>query len=379
MKICKLMLKNFRNYADLTLQFSDGINIFIGDNAQGKTNILESIYILSITKSHRNACEKDLIFYGKDYFSINAEIENDGIKKKISVRQDMLKKSVYLNDNNVTKIAEYIRNFNIILFSPVDLELIKGSPVVRRNKLNIDLCLLYPNFMAYLSSYNKLLKIKNDYLKKLSNNSSNDYKYLDIINNKIVDLAVKIYKCRFEYFIKINAYLKKNYQKVSLFKNLSLNYKNNLGIDDFDENKIREILFLKFSKNLKKEMAYGMCLYGPHRDDFDFILNEKELRNYGSQGQQRISVIAFKLAEIMLYKEMLGDYPVLLLDDVFSEMDFGNRDKLLSYLVGNFQTIITTTDINDFDEFMLKKAKIFKVKNGKVTNYKRKGAKNGKQ
>lgn len=358
---------NFRNYDDLFLEFSDSINIIIGNNGEGKTNILESIYVLSLTKSNRYGLDNDLVKFSKDYFKVDGNVVDDGLLRKFCVSYGKNKKIVSINGKEIRKIADYISNFCVIAFSPLDLEIIKGSPSIRRNFLNIEISQLYNNYINYLNEYNYILKMRNDYLKKMNLNAMIDKRYLDVIDEKIIEKALKIYEYRFKYVSEINALITGIFNKITGLKSLKISYENNLGLTEYDALAIKKILKEKFKKNYHQELMLGNTLCGPHRDDFKFMLNNLDMKIYASQGQQRLAIIAFKISELFIYKKIKKSYPVLLLDDIFSEIDVKKRNKIIKFLDGDIQTIITTTDLLDIDKKLLAKARVFKIKNGKIT------------
>lgn len=366
MKLRELKLSNFRNYKEVNLDFNPGINIFIGDNGSGKTNILEAIYVLSLTKSGRFGADIDLIKSGESNSIIEGIVCYDDYEKKYKLSLDKFNKRVYINSNQIKKISDYIGNFSITSFLPNDIEVIKGSPSIRRNLLNIQIGILYNNYLSYVNEYNSLLRIRNEYLKRLNINGMSDSKYLDVINNKMIDISVKIYYFRFYYISEINKILPGIYKKLSGNSELLIEYQNNLGLNEFDELKIREIMQMKYKKNLYKEMMQGMTIFGLHRDDLLFIVNNMDSKIYASQGQQRLIVIAYKIAELMFYKKIRKDYPVLLLDDVFSEIDIKRRNNIVKFLKNDIQVIITTTDLEEIEPNLVKSAKIFKIKNGEI-------------
>lgn len=367
MKIRDIKLLNFRNYDNLELEFSENINIIIGNNGEGKTNILESIYVLSLTKSNRNGLDTDLIQFNKKNFKLEGNVIDDEMLKKYSVSYIKNNKTVSINGKDIKKITDYISNFCVISFSPVDLEIIKGAPSVRRNFLNIEVSQLYNKYINYLNEYNYILKMRNDYLKKLNLNSNIDKRYLDIINEKIIEKALKIYEYRFIFLEEINSFIESIFFKLTGKRNLKVLYENSLGIEKYDAEFIKKSLISKFEKNYYQELMLGNTLVGPHRDDFKFDLNGMDMKLYSSQGQQRLAIISFKLAELYIFKRIKKSYPVLLLDDIFSEIDIKKRNKIIKYLNNDIQTIITTTDIEDISEDLLKKARIFKIRNGKIT------------
>ena len=367
MKIRDIKLLNFRNYDDLKLEFSDNINVIIGNNGEGKTNILESVYVLSLTKSNRYGVDTDLIKFNKNSFKLEGTIIDDDLLRKFKVSLDKNRKVVSINNKEIKKISEYISNFCVISFAPIDLEIIKGAPSIRRNFLNIEISQLYNNYINYLNEYNFILKMRNDYLKKLNLNSMVDKRYLDVVNDKLIEKTIKIYDYRFKFLDEINSLIEGIFYKIAGIKGLTISFENNLGLGNYDELAIKKAMNDKFSKNYNQELMLGNTLSGPHRDDFKFILNGMDMKLYSSQGQQRLAIIAFKIAELYIFKRIKKSYPVLLLDDIFSEIDIKKRNKIIKYLNNDIQTIITTTDVVDISEELMKKARIFKIKNGKIT------------
>ena len=367
MKIEHIRLTNFRNYDELELDFNPNINIIVGNNGQGKTNILESIYVLSLSKSNRDGYDSDMIKFEKDNLSIEGKITDNELIKKLRVDITPNKKSVFVNNKEIHKIKDYISNFCVISFVPTDLDIIKGSPSIRRNLLNIDISQLFNNYITYLNEYNKIIKIRNDYLKKLYINNNSDFRYLDVINEKMIEKADKIYEYRFAFIEEINKSISDIYKKITGLEGLTIKYENTLGLEYYDKEKVRETYLKKLKKHLNQEMMQGMTLVGPHRDDFTFFLNNVDLKVYSSQGQQRMDIIAFKISELNYYKKIIGSYPVLLLDDIFSEIDIKKRNKIINFLKKDIQTIITTTDINDISKKLLDNAVIYKIDNKNST------------
>ena len=376
MRIEHLKLTNFRNYSSLDLDFDNNVNIIIGDNGKGKTNILESIYVLSLTKSNRFGLEENLIKFDEEIAKIEGLIRRDELIKKQEVQITKKKKQIFINNKEMHRMRDYISNFCVISFTPEDLEIVKGSPNTRRNMINIDISQLQNNYISYLNEYNQIIKIRNEYLKKMNLDGNSDIRYLEVVNQSMIEKGIKIYEYRYNFFKKINEILPKIFKKLSNINNLQIKYETNVDIDDFDVEKIKKSYENKIKKNFKLELMQGVTLVGPHRDDFSFYLLEKDMKNFASQGQQRLAIIALKIAEIYLFKEEKGEYPVLLLDDIFSEIDSKKRNKIIGFLLKDIQSIITTTDINDIDEMLIEKARIFKVNNGKVAE---RGKKNGRR
>ena len=367
MRIEHLKLTNFRNYSNLDIVFHNNVNIFIGDNGKGKTNILESIYVLSLTKTNRYGIEDNLIKFNEEIAKIEGLIRSDEILKKQKISLTKNKKQIFINDKEMRRIKDYISNFCVISFTPNDLEIVKGSPNIRRNMVNIDISQLHNNYISFLNEFNQVIKIRNEYLKKMNLDGNSDIRYLEVINNKMMDIGIKIYEYRSNFFSKINDLLPTIFKKLTNLEGLKLNYDSSVDFDNFDEIILRKKYEDKLKKNFKVELMQGVTLVGPHRDDFSFNLNGLDMKNFASQGQQRIAVIALKIAEIYLFKEEMGEYPVLLLDDIFSEIDTRKRNKIIKYLLKDIQSIITTTDINDIDDSLLHDAKIFKVNNDRIT------------
>lgn len=376
MYLSKIELTNYRNYSKLKIKLDPNINIFIGNNAQGKTNILESIYVLALTKSHRYGVENNLIRKDMIACRIKGTVK-DG--KKVKDLQFVLtnksEKTVMVNDKEVKKISDYIFNMKVIMFCPDDLEMIKGTPAFRRNFMNIEISQLIQFYVQYLNEYNKILKNRNEYLKLLNVNQYTDLRYLDILNDKLIEKAVFIYTCRKQYMDSINAIIGDIYEKISGLKGLSVQYENNIDLMSYSEEEIRDKFLEKLKKNHKRELLQGTTLYGPHRDDFTFLLLEDDLKVYGSEGQKRLAIIAFKLAEVQVFYQITNTMPILLLDDIFSELDVKKRNRLIACLPTEIQIVITTTDLKNINRKLVKNAKIFVVDQGKITE--KVGDKNG--
>ncbi len=366
MIIKNLNLVNFRNYSKLNLDLNPKMNIIIGKNASGKTNILESICVLALTKTYKNGVEPNLITFGKNQCKVRGKIKTNKLLKSLEVFIEQGNKILKINKTEIRKISDYISNLNVIVFTPEDIDIIKGSPSIRRNLLNMELSQLSLKYLNTYNEYNKLLKIRNEYLKLLLTSSVADESYLDIITDKLIENAVEIYLTRKQYIDKINLNIEETYFKITGEKKLFVKYEPNIEIDEFEKEAIRKKLKHTFKKNYKKELNYGMTLYGPHRDEFSFYLNENNLKYFGSQGQQKVAVLSFKLAEIDIFKEKKQTTPVLLLDDIFSELDITKRNKVLDYINQDIQSIITTTDIKNIRKKYLTDAYIYEIKNEQI-------------
>ncbi len=366
MIIKNIKLSNFRNYSHLNVNFNEKMNIFIGKNAQGKTNILESICVLALTKTYKNGVEPNLISFNKKKALIKGSVKDTKLTNKLEICIEEGNKTLKINNNEIRKISEYISNLNIIVFSPEDLEIIKGSPNVRRNLINMQLSQISIKYLNTYNEYNKILKIRNEYLKLLLTSSIADKNYLDIITEKLIEKAIIIYQERKKYLDFINKNINSIYKKITGEEKLSIIYETNIDIEDFSTENIYNVIKDKFNKEYRKELNYGMTLYGPHRDDFIFSLNGKNLKYFGSQGQQKISILSFKLSEIDIFLEYRNTKPVLLLDDIFSELDINKRNKLLEFINTDIQSIITTTDLKNIKSKYTKDAYIYQINNGNI-------------
>ena len=357
MILTKLQLKNFRNYDNLDLNFNKKINIFIGNNAQGKTNILESIYVLSLTKSHRTNKDLYLIKQNSLFTKIIGTIKDDDKNTKYEVLINENGKGVSINDKPLKKVSEYLSKINAIMFCPDDLEIIKGSPQERRSFFNISISGFNNNYVRYLNEYNKILKTRNEYLK---NYEIVNKDYLDVLTNKLIDLNIYIYNERKKYVETINKYLKDIYKDITGKENIILKY------DSFMDNDDRNELEDKFNMVYNNELFQKVTLLGIHKDDFSIFIDDVKINNYGSQGQHRIAILCLKLAEIKIYEEEYNKKPILLLDDIFSELDSTKKTNIIKFIKNDLQVFITSTDLNNIDKKIIKEADIYKIDNGKV-------------
>ncbi len=359
----ELQLKNFRNYDSLKIKLNPHVNIIYGNNAQGKTNLLEGIYVLGLTKSHLLSMDNSLIKVGKNFCEVKGVVKKKSFKTKYEVDYINENKILKIDNKEIKKLTDYINNsLNIIIFYPENLEIIKGSPSNRRNYLNLELSQLSDNYLKIITEYNKLLKIRNDYLKKLSKGIEIDNTYFQIITNYLIDKAVILYKMRKKFIDKINENCGKIFYEITKLQNFNIKY-----ISNFSENDdIRKNLSEKLEKNHFREIKLGTTLYGPHRDELEFYLDDKNLKNFGSQGQKRMAVLAMKLAEIDIFKQFKNENPILLLDDIFSELDNVKKNNIIKYISSDIQVVITTTDLKKISKNSFKSMTIFKIKNGEV-------------
>jgi len=372
----KINLVNFRNYCKCNIKFNSKINIFIGNNAQGKTNILESVYVLALTKSYRTNYDEILKRKGSEGFKIKGEVKIGKYFKNLSICFFNNEKKVFVNETNIKKISDYVSNLNVILFSPEDVETIKGSPSLRRDLLNIEISQIQQQYIKNYNEYNKILKMRNDYLKLIYTNSISDIRYLDVLTENLIERAAYIYCERLGFINNINENISKIYKKLTGTDDLKVQYETSIGVTNKSMIEIKSMLKEKYKSNQNREIVAGMTLYGPHRDDFSFLINDTNIKLYGSQGQQKMAMIAFKLAEISIFEEMTGTKPILLLDDIFSELDKTKRNRLIDFINNDIQVIITSNDTVGISKKMLENSKIFKIENGKIID---KGDYNGRK
>lgn len=368
MYLKSIFLSNFRNYNTLSLDLDRNINIIYGNNAQGKTNLLESIYVLAFTKSHRSFIDNNLIKNDCDNCKIKGIIEKDDIDTNLEVSFDSSKKRLKVDSDLVKSVSNYITIMNIIIFYPDDLELVKGSPQERRKFLNLEISQINKDYLKVLSDYNKLLKMRNDYLKKSSSSYNFDNNYFSILTDHLIEKASYIYYYRYKFVEKLNGYVDNIFHNIMGLNDYKIVYKSPVKFDS------RENIKLELKERLNHlydvERKLSTTMFGPHKDDLEFYLGDKNLKSYGSQGQQRVAVLALKLAEIEIIKKYTGYNPILLLDDVFSELDDIKKNNLLKYVNGGIQTIITTTDLNNIDASIQDKAKLIEISNGDIVQIK---------
>lgn len=361
MFIKRLQMLNYRNYNALDIKLCPNVNVFMGDNAQGKTNILEAIYYCAFAKSHRTSKDKELINWNGEHAFISVDVGRERLDKRIdiSILKDG-KKSIRINKIKIKKIGELFGNFNVVMFSPEDLRIIKDSPGVRRKFIDMELCQLNPKYYYNLVQYNKVLNERNILLRNRNTSSE----MLEIYDMQLVEFGYNIIRDRIKYIESLNKYAEKIHSDITSGKE-KINFKYISTIKDLEN--IKENFYTLLEKNRSKDCDRGITSIGPHRDDFFVYINDIDTKSYGSQGQQRTAVLTMKFSSLEIIKELTGEFPVLLLDDVLSELDF-NRKKYILSTIGQIQTVITCTGIEDLYEYLDEKAKVFKVKNGEIVN-----------
>ena len=365
MIIKTLDIQNFRNYTSLKLELDNKLNIIYGQNGQGKTNLLESIYLLGFTTSHRTFTSDNLIKTGEEKAIIKGKLIKD-ISYNLEIDLTKSKKQVKIDDKIINKITDYIEKMNVIIFSSEDLDLIKGSPGERRKYFNLELSQLSINYYSAINDFNKLLKIRNEYLKELNQNIPIDLNYFHILNDYLVSKSIFIYQMRNKFVEKLNKICPPIFEEIANIKGFNIKYHPSIELENFDKETLKKTLESAYNNHLEKEIHLKSTLYGPHRDDFTFNIETHNLREFGSQGQQKMAVIALKLSEIEVFKDFKQTSPIILLDDVFSDLDNTKKNNLLKHIQGDMQVIITTTDLDSIDKKLLSKAKLIHIKNGQL-------------
>ena len=357
MIIKSLELADFRNYESLEISFDEGTNILYGDNAQGKTNILEAIYVSATTKSHKGSKDKEIINFNKEESHIRTYLlkENDEIRVDMHLRKNK-SKGIAIDGQKIKKAADLMGLLNVVFFSPEDLSIIKNGPAERRRFADMELCQLDHFYLYNLNHYNKIVNQRNKLLKDMYFNPELK-ETLNIWDSQLVSFGRTIIERRQQFAGQLCEIIYDIHKKLSGGKEeLIIKYEPDVLTDNFE--KMMKI-------NQEKDIKLKQTTTGPHRDDFSFIVNGIDIRKYGSQGQQRTAALSLKLSEIELVKKISKDNPVLLLDDVLSELD-SNRQNYLLNSIGGIQTIISCTGLDEFINNRFEINKIFKVTNGTI-------------
>ena len=353
MNITKIKLTNFRNYEEEEVELNKNINIFYGDNAQGKTNIIESIFLCSIGKSFRTSKDKELIKFNKDMCSSFIEFEKSDREGSVKVNIAN-KKDIFVNGVKIKKLSELLGNLNIVIFTPDDILILKEGPDKRRRFLDVMISQLRPNYVNYLNLYRKTLEQRNNYLKQIREENKPE-EMLEIWDEKLAQYGEKIYLYRNEFIEKIK-------QKINKIHNEITENQENLKIEYLSDCETKEKYLNLLNARRKLDIIKGFTTRGAHRDDFNIYINNDLVNIYGSQGQNRTAVLSLKIAELQVIYDEIGEYPILLLDDFMSELDSKRRKNFLEN-IKNTQVIITCTDkIENLD----REYKVFNVKNGKI-------------
>lgn len=369
MKINHLELKNFRNYKVCSVDFDPYINIFLGSNAQGKTNLLESLYILSMSKSFKTNILEEMICFKEDFAVIEGQVVSHNKDFNMKIVLSKLGKKAFIHNNEIKKSSDYVGYLNAVLFIPEDLMIVKGSPKLRRRLIDMELSKISPIYMYNLNKYNHLLKERNSYLKVLRNNQGGYDDYLDVLSEQMARLQVDLIYKRIEFISLLNDIAAKMYGYLSSNKeNLKIEYKSRYKSIDY------ETILNKYKTSFDRDLQYMKTHDGLHKDDLSLFINDNDASLYASQGQQRSIVLAIKIALLELIYKEIGEYPVLLLDDVLSELDDERKTKLLNLIQDKVQTFISSTSVDGINHEIIKRAKRLYIVDGHV-----KGDHNGRE
>ncbi|MFC4024175.1 DNA replication/repair protein RecF [Oceanobacillus longus] len=368
MHIEQLQLKNYRNYETLDISFDDKVNVIIGANAQGKTNLMEAIYVLAFTKSHRTPREKELIQWEKDYAKIEGRITKRTQSIPLEIIVSSKGKKAKLNRLEQRRLSDYIGAINVVMFAPEDLTLVKGPPQIRRRFIDMELGQIQPRYIYHLGQYQKILKQRNHLLKQMQRKDNPDLTMLDVLTEQLIEHAATLLERRFVFLELLRKWARPIHHGISReLESLEIHYSATIEVsEEANKEKIGNIYIEKFHELKQKEIERGTTLIGPHRDDLLFYVNGKDVQTYGSQGQQRTTALSVKLAEIELIYQEVGEYPILLLDDVLSELDDFRQSHLLNTIQGRVQTFVSTTSVDGINHETLKQAELFRVSDGKV-------------
>ncbi len=347
MYLKNLKIQNFRNYENQEIDLSKNINIFYGDNAQGKTNILEAVFLCAFGRSFRTNKDKEMIKKGQNFSNIEIDFEKKDREGKIKF-QISDKKYVYCNDVKLKKLSELLGNINLVIFTPDDINILKDGPSVRRKFLDMFISQLRPRYIQNLNLYLKVLEQRNNYLKQRINNNN----MLEIWNEKLAQYGNIVYQYRNEYIEKIKEKIKDIHAEIT---------NEDIRIEYFSDCKDKENYLKKLEKNIEIDKIKGYTSSGIHRDDFKVFINGEEVNIYGSQGQNRTAILSLKLSELKVIYDEIGEYPILLLDDFMSELDEKRISKFLSN-INDIQVLITCTKNID-----IKNSVSFNIINGVIS------------
>ena len=375
MKIKSLKLLYFRNYLSTNIDAHPSLNVLVGNNANGKTNIIESIFCLALGKSYRTKSDSECIMFGETATAMSCIVNKNDKDLDIMLGINNKGKSAKIAGIKKTKLTDFVGELNVVLFSPEDLQIVKGSPALRREFMNREFYQFSRIYHKYYLMYQHLLKQRNSYLKDMRKNPKDEFSlaYLETITSQLVKIAMYITKERALFIKNLSKLAQKNMLNISNHKeDLELKYKSSIldmlninSVEDKDFNE--ENIIKKIMDKSYDDIMRGSTRIGPHHDDLEFFINKLDAKMYASQGQQRSIVLSLKLSEIDYLKSKTGSYPILLLDDVLSELDRNRQLKLLDAINENVQTFITTPSISDIKEDLLKKAKVFKINNGTIS------------
>jgi DNA replication and repair protein RecF len=369
LRIEVLELTDYRNIEGLTLRCEEPLHLLVGPNAQGKTNILESIYVLALGKSHRTRSHKELIRFGRPRAVLKARARKGSQTVRLQIQLTEKGKKVSRNGVEQPRLSQYIGSLPVVLFAPEDLAIVKGSPQVRRRFLDMEIGQVSPSYVHDLSTWNQLIHQRNSLLKQLAQKREKNSPVLEVLDEQMAELAVKLWKKRFHFFSSLKEWARDIHREITQNReDLGVEYVSSVPVSPEEDPDVWRRSFLRELVKIRdKEIARGSTLIGPHRDDLRLTAGGMDLHTFGSQGQQRTAALSLKLAEIELIRQETGHYPVLLLDDVLSELDDSRKTHLLTAIRGRVQTFVTSTGLDGIDRETLASARIYSVRQGSIT------------
>lgn len=365
----ELKLHHFRNYDDLTVKFHPGVNVLIGENAQGKTNLLEAIYVLALTKSHRTANDRELVSWKEHDASVSGRVKKKLGSLPLAVQFSSRGKRVRMNHLFQSRLSSYVGALNVVLFAPEDLQLVKGAPVLRRQFMDTEFSQMSNQYLFALGKYNQVLKQRNQYLKQLKYHQQSDKILLGVLSEELAESGGQVVAMRYQLLKQLESWAQDLHEHISINKEkLIFRYVSQVKTADGKTSAdYQQELLAAYQKRADHEIELGTTLTGPHRDDVAFLVNGQNVQSFGSQGQQRTTALSVKLAEIELMRQQTGEYPLLLLDDVLSELDNDRQTHLLTAIQDKVQTFLTTTSLSGVARQLINKPAIYHIKHGQIS------------
>ena len=364
-----LQLDHYRNYDQVALEFSPDTNVLIGENAQGKTNLLEAIYVLALARSHRTNNDRELIQWDREFAKITGQVQRTVGQVPLELVLSHKGKKAKVNHLEQAKLSQYIGQLNVVLFAPEDLNIVKGSPAVRRRFIDMEFGQMSAKYLYNISQYKSILKQRNQYLKQLQRHQAKDLVYLGVLSDQLAAYGAEVTVARYQFLQQMEKWAQKLHQEITKGREkLTFHYQTQLEYEQVsqDSETLYQLFQALYEQYQRREIEQGTSLVGPHRDDVQFIVNDKDAQSFGSQGQQRTTALSVKLAEIDLMKEQTGEYPVLLLDDVLSELDDLRQTHLLKTFQNKVQTFLTTTSLENVKKEIIATPRVFTVTDGVV-------------
>lgn len=366
MNLDALTLRHFRNYHEQAIAFSPGVNILLGENAQGKTNVLEAIHCLAVGKSHRSNRDADLVEWGAEAASIRARVTSaHATRRELRIDYQPGSKRAFINGVQQTKMTDYIGHFQVVLFAPEDLQLVKGAPALRRRFLDMELSQTQPKYLFHLSRYTRSLQQRNALLR---GQQAVDTTFLDAIDEQLVEHGTEVYARRAHFVSRLRGYAKAIHETISDGRDeLDVSYTCGLTVNGeqwLEKSVIANAFTAALGRKRASDMHQGYTSVGPHRDDLSLMIGGQAVASFASQGQQRTIALSLRLAEMDFIYEEVGEYPVLLLDDVLSELDDIRQKNLVLSMSQKVQTVLTTTSLFHLEQDLHGCAKLFHVQSG---------------